>query len=402
MRDLFPEFNKPTGKQLEKLFKNSIFVFDTNVLIDLYRLSKENRTQMINTLKEIQERIWLPHHVALEFYRKRQEIICEQERSYEKISNTITDYVDKLEESLKKSCERHPFINGDDIIKGFRKAQVSVANEIEKKRIKHPDRKASDDIEIQLNKLFKGKVGRAFTKEELIQTYELGEDRYKKEIPPGYMDQDKKDKTNTRKFGDLVIWLQIIEMAKTQKKSVIFITNEKKEDWLWKIDNNLKIGTRHELIREFYDNTGETFLMYNSAKFLEHVATNLKTNVDKNLIDSIRDLKDFNTSLFYGITGNNNSLQESSVSTNDSDESIIRAWTTNLFDADYRTTNKLGDAHDHTSGITIEDSWTNNYIKNIFNEELITKEDTLFKDIKHSSMRKKKSKKISKKKLSKK
>lgn len=48
MRNLFPEFNKPTTKRFKKLWTQAIFVFDTNVLLSLYRIPQQAREKMIS------------------------------------------------------------------------------------------------------------------------------------------------------------------------------------------------------------------------------------------------------------------------------------------------------------------------------------------------------------------
>ena len=45
------------------------FVFDTNVLLNLYRYPKDVSSEFINVLKHIQDRIWIPYNVGLELSR---------------------------------------------------------------------------------------------------------------------------------------------------------------------------------------------------------------------------------------------------------------------------------------------------------------------------------------------
>lgn len=293
MRELFPEYNKPTEEEFKKIFDEAIFVFDTSVLLNLYELPEKSKTEMLTTIKKIKKRIWLPHQVAFEYYRKRQEIIYKQEKSYDEVTKLVNDHVSNLEKTLAEKCKGHPSIDSTTINKELKKVQSKIVKQIKERQKEHPNRRAKDDIEIELNNLFKGKVGDPYEKEAYAKIYKEGEERYEKKIPPGYEDKKKggNNKEDTRKFGDLVIWFQTIDMAKNRKKPVIFITSEKKEDWWWSIDGQLPIGARSELIREIYDKSGVVFHMYKPDQFLEHVSNYLDTKVDKEVIESFKKLK---------------------------------------------------------------------------------------------------------------
>ena len=58
-----------------------------------------------------------------------------------------------------------------------------------------------------------GNVGSPFNISTLLKLYTEGEQRYKYKIPPGYEDlqKDQKDETKRQKFGDLILWKQILK-----------------------------------------------------------------------------------------------------------------------------------------------------------------------------------------------
>ena len=89
---------------------------------------------------------------------------------------------------------------------------------------------------------------------------------------PGYKDDGKDEATssgptNYRKYGDLVVWRQIIDRAIEAKKGVIFVNDDKKEDW-WLVFRGKTLGARPELICEFLEKTGQGFYMYQADRFL--------------------------------------------------------------------------------------------------------------------------------------
>ena len=185
MRSLFPEFNKPTTKEFKKLWTQAIFVFDTNVLLSLYRIPQQAREKMISVLKELQKqnRIWIPHQVATEFYRRRPDVIHTQEKSH----NEIVELLNKAEQEISKKFD------AKDILKKIAGSCKIIRSEIEKSKKRDCDWLKKDKIEMELNKVFHSKVGAAFDNTKLNEVYKNGQERYEKEIPPGYEDK-KKDK----------------------------------------------------------------------------------------------------------------------------------------------------------------------------------------------------------------
>jgi len=59
--------------ELNRIWKDSdtIFIFDTNVLLSLYSFQPESRKDFLKVLSSIQDRIWIPFHVGLEFKKNR-------------------------------------------------------------------------------------------------------------------------------------------------------------------------------------------------------------------------------------------------------------------------------------------------------------------------------------------
>ena len=74
-------------------------------------------------------------------------------------------------------------------------------------------------------------------------------------------------------YGDFILWKQIIDKSKSDKKDIIFVSNDEKEDWRLKCHGKI-IGVRKELIREFENSTGQKILIYNRKLFLEYAKKN--------------------------------------------------------------------------------------------------------------------------------
>jgi len=130
-------------------------------------------------------------------------------------------------------------------------------------------------------------LGEQFPNEKLEEIYTKGRERYEKKVPPGYADNQKKGKGNEI-YGDLVIWMEIIQYAKKENKDIIFITSDNKEDWFDKC-NGKTIGPRSELRMEFKEETGKMYYAYSLHSFLNYIGKYLNTSkeITSNVIDEV-------------------------------------------------------------------------------------------------------------------
>lgn len=127
-----------------------------------------------------------------------------------------------------------------------------------------------------------GKVGHPFPTTEKLSIYIEGQQRY--QLPDstwlyGYNLRSKRS-TKTQKFGDLIIWKELLKKASEEDRPFIFITDNEKEDW-WEIseDKNKKkvdiLGARKELLSEFNERArckNDGFLMLRLSQFNNHIS----------------------------------------------------------------------------------------------------------------------------------
>ena len=182
-----------------------------------------------------------------------------------------TNYKD-LEKKLN-SYSKHASIKKDSILKDIKSCFKEIKKNLNKKKKNKPDFFKNDKILEEITKVFDGRVGDQYDDEKLKKIYLDADDRYSKLIPPGFRDaveKDKNDPQKLRKYGDIIGWFQIIDMAKDLNKPVIFVTDDRKDDWWYKIDGKT-ISPRIELIREIrLKASGVFFHMYNAEAFCEY------------------------------------------------------------------------------------------------------------------------------------
>jgi hypothetical protein len=116
--------------------------------------------------------------------------------------------------------------------------------------------------------------------------------RFEGKIPPGYL--DLKDKDIPDAYGDCIGWLQLLEIARTEKKNVILVVDDFKEDW-WQIERDRQVGPRPELLQEFCRTTGQRICIYTSENFLraakQFVAAEISDAVIKEVAERLADLR---------------------------------------------------------------------------------------------------------------
>ncbi|MCE3074768.1 PIN domain-containing protein [Chryseobacterium gwangjuense] len=283
MKTSFQGYYKKTDDEIKTIWDNGLIVFDTNVLLNLYRYSDTTRETLIDLISKFSDKIYLPHQAALEYNRNRYEVIAEQEKAYKDFLSKIS----QIQQDLQ-STNKPPFLSSS-IDSKLNEAFENVSMEVEDSIKKYCGFLKDDPIYNKLTALFKSKLGDEFNNVELEIIYEEGENRYVKKIPPGF--EDEKTKDNFRKFGDLVLWKQIIKISKDLNKDIILITDERKTDWWWKLKDGRNMGPRQELVEEIYKESQKQFHMYSSERFLSYGQTYLKEQINKKALEEIQAMK---------------------------------------------------------------------------------------------------------------
>ncbi|HAS6208584.1 PIN-like domain-containing protein [Vibrio vulnificus] len=306
MKDKFKGFYSPTDTQIEDAWKDdaTIFVFDTNVLINLYGYAEQTRKDFFDVLKKIESKIWLPYQVGLEYQRRRLEVIREEKAIFRKIDDSLSK-IDKIFENDFNQLalsRRFPKLseNTKDLQKDISKLVSNYKRSVKYWDDKQPCVRSHDEIRAKIDEIVSDRIGdKPENQQWLDKLYQDGETRYKNNVPPGFKDNSKanaKDSifsfdglTYQRKFGDLILWKQLLENAKDSNiKYVVFVTDDAKDDWWYTLDSRGKktIGPHANLKTEIYEEAGvEFFHMYSTSTFLESGKKILEVGVHDSSID---------------------------------------------------------------------------------------------------------------------
>ncbi|UOQ97705.1 PIN-like domain-containing protein [Hymenobacter sp. 5317J-9] len=305
MKNQFIGYYQPTSEEYSKLWEEALIVLDTNVLLSLYKLPVSAREEVIGVLEKVKNRLWIPHHVALEFQRGRLTVIANERKAVDDVLTSTNDLINEVKSKFDtlQIDKRDIGVDCESLLKELDKASEQLVEAIRKAHESQLDISSSDPIRKRIDELVADNVGIGpVTQSELDQLVLDGENRFDDKIPPGFKDADKgKNPADAsfifdglkyqRKFGDLIIWRQIITHAKDKGvKTVLFITADNKEDWWWR-EQGKTIGPRQELVREIHREAGvDLFWMYSSVQFVEQANKYVSAKVSKESVTELQNV----------------------------------------------------------------------------------------------------------------
>lgn len=265
LTDSFGAYYPPSQELLGSVFASGLIALDANVLLNLYRYLPSARDELFKVLEKLQDNLWIPHQVGLEFSRRRLSAIRDHESTFDALNahldaslQTTTSQINAFANrvSLDPSTKAHLTTQLEGAVK-------SIRDEIEK--IKSGIRKAGvseDPVIGRLDVLLENKIGQALDKKELESAVAEAARRAESNLPPGYKDKKKDDST-----GDYVLWHQLILQASKRRVPVLLVTDDVKEDW-WRKDQGRALGPRPELYEEMVEKAEVPFLIMTTSSFL--------------------------------------------------------------------------------------------------------------------------------------
>jgi hypothetical protein len=161
VKGLFPEYSELSNKDYVDAWREAHFVFDTNVLLNLYRYRAGTRDELLKILDELRERIWIPHHVALEFQRNRLYIIAEQNRRFSEVLRVVEKTRANLFAEIDKLDihNRHSLIDPQTLMVGFEQVVDTFLSSLGKLRETQQKLSEPDPLKGRIEDLFEGRVG---------------------------------------------------------------------------------------------------------------------------------------------------------------------------------------------------------------------------------------------------
>ena len=115
MKNLFSAYYELNESSINEIWDNSLIVFDTNVLLSLYRCNEASRIEIIELLKSYKNRLWIPYQIALEFHRNREGEIQRTLKSYSMLSQTLESNIRDAFKKAIEPCAQMKFIDKNEL-----------------------------------------------------------------------------------------------------------------------------------------------------------------------------------------------------------------------------------------------------------------------------------------------
>lgn len=315
-KDEFYGFYREPFNKENMTTENTIIVFDTNSLLNVFRFTPEASKEYFEIIQSVQDKIYIPYLVALEFHFHKSETLLLNEINVTKFKNNFSKNWNKLKSEAAKTLFSSLSYRNDKDNKELNTYLSDLLNskelDIENKLVEKISSISKNQTNIfnALVEIMQSKTGERYTQDTITEIEKEGEERYKNEIPPGFNDANKKISRSyngikyQQKFGDLIIWKDIISKAEKDKiKNVIFVTSDGKRDS--KTDLNYKvcvgndgngknkyqiIGPRIELIEEMKNETGADFYLMDELEFMKQFSQEeVSSQVVKSISDTLLD-----------------------------------------------------------------------------------------------------------------
>lgn len=286
MKSEFPEYYY----DFEAMWSEAIFVFDANVLLNVYRFSPAASKDLLNIMNRLNDRIWIPYQFAAEYHRNLHTVT----EDIDKIYRDKKDELEKLSKRTIKDIEDFSSPTSFNVsaaqFKSVKGAFAKITEKLSEFEEKHKESLSKEDIQGQIAELFDSNVGQQISLSDRKKIFTEGKKRYEDRIPPGY-----KDRSKAKPYGDLVGWTEIKEYAKEKATSIIMVSDDNSsDDWFQKAGDKAT-GPRRELVDEMRKYATVDFYLYETWQLLDFAnqyLPDLKDKVTETTIEEAKHLSE--------------------------------------------------------------------------------------------------------------
>lgn len=232
----FAHYLAPPDEIIQAGMTAGMVVFDTNVLLSLYRFASDARGELFSAFERIGERAWIPHQVSLEFHKNRPEVVLDYGSVYASALEAIGKCEEQVQSDLRQRIQllakRTALSPGQlaPLLRSVDEALVPVRKGLEQLRDSHglSGSLSDDPILERLQRIFRGKVGSPVDDVDHASMLEEADRRIKEELPPGYKD---------KRPGDYLVWRQTLNEARDRADVtvLVFVTEDVKDDWYLRV-----------------------------------------------------------------------------------------------------------------------------------------------------------------------
>jgi hypothetical protein len=300
--DGFEGYQTPTGEDYRAMLTQGMVVLDTNVLLNLYRYNTQTRTDLIAVLERLEDRLWVPHQVLVEFWRNRESALRDLQETGENTVEALKDHCQQSINVLRTwanrvalSSERRNELQ-EHLELGFATVTEAINGFVAEEALSQDFNTSNDPVLQTIEPVLKGRIGNPMSVEARAEANKEALRRIGAGMPPGYKD---KNKTDELAAGDYLVWKQLLNEAERRKRDVLLVTGDVKDDW-WRKDRGQTRGPRPELVEELRRHVGVRLFMLRPESLLMHARDVLRVDVQE---ESVQDVERVDRVLSTGGSG---------------------------------------------------------------------------------------------------
>ncbi|MFD8508955.1 PIN-like domain-containing protein [Streptomyces sp. NPDC059687] len=287
--DDFGAFRTPTTDDFTSVLTHGLVAPDANVLLNLYRYTEQARGDLLRALGAVEDRLWVPHQVLVEFWRNRESTLSDARSSGAQAAEDMAGHAAQAERTLRTWANRVALPEEEtdrlrsQLNKVFDDVQETIVKvgEGEWQNITHDT--STDPVIAELEPALDSRVGAPLSPLDHDKAIAEGMRRVEKRLPPGYMD---KTKEGVGAAADYLVWEQVLREAGRRQCDVLFVTADVKEDW-WRKEQGFNRGPRPELTEELRTRGGGRLFMLTPKRFLEVAAPILEFGLREGSVEDI-------------------------------------------------------------------------------------------------------------------
>jgi predicted nucleic acid-binding protein len=291
------------SEELQLAYSTGLIVVDSNVLLDLYRVSETPRSRLLALLERFSDRLFVPHQVAMEVHRERlaalkgrERTLRDREQNLHSALGSANSAVDGIASRAYEGGDRASAIK-ESIGKAFAES-FSFLDEVRRNFDLGADDLAGgkvDPVMQRLQELLVGRVGRAVDPTQRQVDVAEGLRRVAAKIPPGIKDREKGGEGPA---GDYLAWLDVLRRARKVKPPfVVMITSDVNEDDWSLTQDGVVVGPNPMLSAELLDITGAKLLLRTTEQLLSSDAALLGESLPPAVSEEFRNLREVPTEM---------------------------------------------------------------------------------------------------------
>jgi hypothetical protein len=285
----FDTYKTVTSADYSALFKTGLITLDANTLLDLYRYHVETRQALLDTLAQLEGRLWVPHQAMFEFFENRVSVIESRADEAEQVIEDLQKKEIDLESAVRQWANRTGLSRDksgamiDTIRVAVNTVAAQIRDDLSDDSISQAEDTAKDPVLASLNSILQKSVGGPLPDAELLNALKEAKQRIIDKRPPGWRDANKRRNPE----GDYLIWYETLREARCRKADVLLVTGDIKDDW-WRREHGEARGPLPELAHEMHETAGVRLFMLRPESLLIHARDILKIRVSNDAVEDAR------------------------------------------------------------------------------------------------------------------